>query len=185
MKKSDIEKASIITYTGKRFYLLDPKIEDIDIRDIAHGLALQCRWTGQSKFHYSIAQHSYYCSLICPKKDALDLLLHDSSEAFISDLSRPLKHYTDAGTAYRLLERVIQGAIRQRFGLKQEPKSVHIADNQMLYAEKNQIMASTAWDETLEIQQNLGVADIKIKRWAPEYAERMFLKRFKQLYKGK
>jgi 5'-deoxynucleotidase YfbR-like HD superfamily hydrolase len=179
------ERACITTFTGKRFYLLEPVIEDIDIRDIAHSLSMQCRWTGHSKFHYSVAQHCYYCSFLGSKKEAFDRLMHDASESYLSDISRPLKHYTDVGTMYRLQERIIQNAIRHRFGLGKEPKSVHEADNQMLFAEKKQIMGDPDWDESLEIHTNYGTASINIKKWSPEYAERMFLKRFKQLYKGK
>lgn len=179
------EAASIITYTGKWFHLLDPVIEDIDIRDIAHALSMQCRWTGHCKFHYSVAQHSWYCSYLGPKKEAFDRLMHDASEAFMSDMSRPLKHYTDAGVAYRLQERMIQNAIRHRYGLGKEPKSVHEADNQMLFAEKAQIMAKVDWNDNLSIHKDFGTADVKIKPWSPAYAERMFLKRFKELYKRK
>lgn len=184
----NIQRASICTFTGKQFFLLEPVIEDIDIRDIAHSLALQCRWTGHSKFHYSVGQHSYYCSLIVPKKDALYALLHDSAETYLSDISRPLKHHTQVGVAYMLQERLIQNAIKQRFDLpSKEPKSIHIADNQMLYAERDQLMTGWQgwWNEDLEMHKNFGPANITIKPWSPAYAEKMFLKRFKKLYRGK
>jgi uncharacterized protein len=181
----DIERASINTFTGKRFFLLEPIIKDIDIRDIAHALAMQCRWTGHSKYHYSVAQHSVYCSQICPKKYALRLLLHDASEAYISDISRPLKHYTNAGIAYRRQEKIIQDAVMRRFGLPiREPAIVHEVDNQVLFTEREQLMSNFNWDESLSIHEDFGKADIKIRKWTPEHAERMFLKRFKELYKG-
>ena len=140
----NLDSAWIETYTGKKFFLLNPRVEDIDILDIAHGLSLQCRWTGQCKFHYSIAQHSYYCSLLGPKEEALERLLHDASESFMGDMNRPLKHFTDAGASYCRQERVVQSVIRERFGLSLtiESPSVHIADNQMLYAEKRQLMTA-------------------------------------------
>jgi hypothetical protein len=74
---NQVNKAYIGTFTGKKFFLLKPRLVDIDIRDIAHGLAMQCRWTGQCKHHYSIAQHCYYCSFLGPEAEALDRLLHD------------------------------------------------------------------------------------------------------------
>jgi len=182
---NQVNKAYIGTFTGKQFFLLKPRLKDIDIRDIAHGLALQCRWTGQCKYHYSIAQHSYYCSFIGPDNEALDRLVHDGSEAFMGDMNRPLKHFTAAGPAYRRQEAVIQHLICRKFGVSViEPPSVHIADQQMLYAERNQLMRLN-FEEAEKWLPNETPAPIKIKRWSPEKAERKFLKRFYELYKGK
>lgn len=182
---NDVLKAYIATFTGKQFFLLEPRLEDIDIIDIAHALALQCRWTGHVKFHYSVAQHSYYCSFIGPENEAFDRLMHDAPEAYIGDLNRPLKHYTEAGVAYRRQEAIIQKAIAERFGYSViEPKSVKLADNSMLYAEKAQIMGykfeeSENWER---YDENNGVT---IEKWTPEKAEQMFLTRFEDLYKGR
>lgn len=178
-------KAFIGTYTGKKFFLLKPRLCDIDIRDIAHGLALQCRWTGQSKHHYSIAQHSYYCSFLGPSSEALSRLLHDGSEAYMGDMNRPLKHFTAAGPAYRRQEAVIQHLIYRKYGVSLiEPPSVHIADQGMLYAERNQLMR-LKFKEAEKWLPDEAAANVKITKWSPERAEQMFLKRFKQLYKGK
>jgi len=186
---SRAEQAWIETFTGRRFYLLEPRVEDIDIRDIAHGLSLQCRWTGQCRFHYSVSQHSYYCSFLGPEKEALDRLLHDASESFMGDMNRPLKHFTVAGAAYLEQEKIVQGAIRKRFGLPEvEGLSVHIADNQMLYTEKKQLMTGLEWDTNWTNGQNsedLGDPGITIEQWSPVYAETMFLKRFEELYSTK
>ena len=182
---NQINKAFIGTFTGKKFFLLKPRLKDVDIRDIAHGLALQCRWTGQTKWHYSIAQHSYYCSFLGPDKEALDRLLHDSSESYMGDMNRPLKHFTEAGVAYRRQEAVLQHLICRRFGLSLiEPPSVHVADQQMLYAERNQLMR-LKFREAEKWLPNETAAAVKIAKWTPEKAERMFLKRFRELYKGK
>jgi hypothetical protein len=168
------------------FSLVDPIIDDIDIRDIAHALSLQCRWTGHSKFHYSVAQHSYYCSYLGPKQNALDHLMHDASEAYLSDMSRPLKYYTNVGIAYRLMETIMQNAIERRFNLRRQPASVHIADNQMLFAERDQLMGKVVlWNKSLTIHKDFGTAEIRIKEWSTRHAERMFLRRFHELYKGK
>lgn len=184
MSKRDnqADKAYIATYTGKKFYLLEPRAEDIDIVDIAHSLAMQCRWTGHCKFHYSIAQHAYYCSFLGPDNEAFHRLNHDNSEAYISDMNRPFKHYTDAGVAYRKVEEPLQNLIYETFGLSViEPPSVHLADNAMLYAEKDQIMGYT-FDEAQKWTADEAQASITIEKWTPEYAEKMFLNRFHELY---
>lgn len=184
-KGNDAKKAYIATVSGKQFFLLEPRLEDIDIYDIAHALSMQCRWTGHTKFHYSVAQHSYYCSFIGPEKEAFDRLMHDAPEAYIGDLNRPLKHYTEAGVAYRRQESVIQKAIAERFGYSViEPESVKLADNSMLYAEKKQIVGysfeeAENWDRYNEDN------GITIERWLPDQAKKMFLDRFEELYKAR
>lgn len=176
------DKAYIATFTGKQFFLLNPRLEDIDILDIAHALSLQCRWTGHVKFHYSVAQHSVYCSLIGPENEAFERLMHDASEAYMGDMNRPLKHYTAAGPAYRSQESVIQKAICQRYGLAMvEPPSVHLADNAMLYTEKEQIMGYE-FEEAEDWERYQGYPLPVITRWTPEQAETMFLRQFNHFY---
>jgi 5'-deoxynucleotidase YfbR-like HD superfamily hydrolase len=185
LKGNDTKKAYIATVSGKQFFLLEPRLEDIDINDIAHALALQCRWTGHCKFHYSVAQHSYYCSFLGPESEAFDRLMHDAPEAYIGDLNRPLKHYTEAGKFYRQQEAIIQKAIAQRFGFSEiEPPSVKMADNSMLYAEKKQIMGYT-FDEAEDWERYDENNGIVIAEWTPQQAKQMFLNRFEELYSGR
>lgn len=179
---NQFEKAYIATFTGKQFFLLAPRLEDIDIRDIAHALSLQSRWTGHTKYHYSVAQHSVYCSLIGPDSEAFERLMHDSPEAYIGDMNRPLKHYTEAGPAYRKIETLVNRAICERFGLSLvEPKSVHLADNAMLYAEKEQLLGYT-FEEAEDWARYQDYPMPIITRWSPEQAETMFLRQFNRLY---
>jgi hypothetical protein len=82
------------TYTGRIVDPLCPQPDDIDIKDIAHSLSLQCRYNGHCKVFYSVAQHSVYVASLLPaNKPRLQLkgLLHDASEAFIGDITRPVK----------------------------------------------------------------------------------------------
>lgn len=80
------------TYTGRVFWPLEPRPEDVDIVDIAHALANLCRYGGHSKVFYSVAHHSVLVSQIVPPADALWGLMHDSAEAYVIDLIRPIKH---------------------------------------------------------------------------------------------
>lgn len=178
MRKDD--KAWIWTFTGRKFYLLRPSAKDIDIRDIAHALSMQCRWTGHSRFHYSIAQHSYYCSLLVPSEYALDALMHDATEAYMGDMNRPLKHFTPAGPIFRRQEAVVHAAIAAKFGLSfAELAVVKIADDEMLYLEKDTILTGKPkWNMKWGTGNK---AAIKIVPWTPKEAEKKFLKRFEQL----
>lgn len=86
----------ITTFTGKHFDLIDTTPEDIDIKDIAHALSLICRANGHTRFFYSVAQHSISCYKEAEIRGLshriqLGCLLHDSSEAYMSDVTRPIK----------------------------------------------------------------------------------------------
>lgn len=82
---------SITTYTGKRWYLLDPRPEEVDIIDIAHALAGINRWGGHTVFPVSVAAHSLQVSQYCCPEHRLQGLLHDAAEAYLGGVSRPLK----------------------------------------------------------------------------------------------
>jgi hypothetical protein len=78
------------TYTGRKFYPLDPRPEDIDIMDIAHCLARMCRYSGHTKKFYSVAEHSVLMAEAFPQYAAI-AILHDAAEAFFGDLPKPIK----------------------------------------------------------------------------------------------
>jgi 5'-deoxynucleotidase YfbR-like HD superfamily hydrolase len=182
----DISKAWIITHSGKKFYHLNPQPEMIDIYDIAHSLSLLCRWTGHTRFHYSVAQHSCYVSRIVKPEIALEALLHDASEAYLGDMNRPLKHFTAAGPAYLAIEEQVEAVIFKKFGVPYPlPEGVKDADTQMLYAEKAQLMTITEATqyEARKWGRDETQANVEIKEWTPKFAELMFLHRFEQLYK--
>jgi hypothetical protein len=70
------------TFTGRRVHSLSPSSDEIDIDDIAHSLAYQCRFLGHTDGFYSVAQHSVLVSQMVPEQDALWGLLHDAAEAY-------------------------------------------------------------------------------------------------------
>src|ERR1700724_2684254 len=79
------------TFTGRRFYPLSPRVEDVCIEDIAHALSNICRYGGHCREFYSVAQHCNMVSDWMPEFK-LEGLLHDSPEAYIGDMVRPVKH---------------------------------------------------------------------------------------------
>lgn len=115
--KQDHPDALISTYTGKRVDLFNFKIADVDIQDIAHHLSNLCRFTGAVRNFYSVAQHCVYVSgLIGGPTMALMGLLHDAAEAYVNDLSTPIKH-SGRVQEYVALEEQIQRVIMLKFGL--------------------------------------------------------------------
>ena len=86
----------ITTFTGKHFDPLEPDASLIDIRDIAHALSLTCRGNGHVKTFFSVAQHCINCALEAEARGysqrvMLACLIHDASEAYMSDVPRPFK----------------------------------------------------------------------------------------------
>src|ERR1017187_10636100 len=77
---------SITTFSGIHFWPLLPNPADIRIEDIAHALSNQCRFAGHAREFYSVAEHSVRVSQLCPPEDALWGLLHDASEAYLTDV---------------------------------------------------------------------------------------------------
>ena len=86
----------ITTYTKKKFDPMNPKAESLDIRDIAHALSLTCRGNGHVKQFFSVGQHCIACAKEAAARGYSDrvvlaCLLHDASEAYMSDVPRPFK----------------------------------------------------------------------------------------------
>lgn len=132
----------IITYTGKRFYPLDPQEEDIDINDIAHSLSLLNRFTGHTRFPYSVAQHCISVSHIIVPEFALDGLLHDATEAYVNDLAKPLKlNLPD----YQAVEDRIHKVISSKFNVCTTNEHVKEADMVALVTEAQALCQGEQW----------------------------------------
>jgi uncharacterized protein len=114
-KDAKRQRAVIRTFTGKMVDLLDPKPEAIDIRDIAHALAQINRFTGHTRTPYSVAEHCVIGSETIRGELALDFLLHDATEAYLGDVSGPLKRVM--GGQYAWLEQDWARAVATRFDL--------------------------------------------------------------------
>jgi uncharacterized protein len=97
---------------GTLFDIMDPAGSDFTITDIAHGLGRVCRFAGHTNRFYSVAEHSIHVARLVPLEHARAALLHDASEAFIGDVTRPLKALLPD---YRRIEEQIADAIARRF----------------------------------------------------------------------
>jgi hypothetical protein len=178
----DAERAWIQTYSGGVLHILDPRQNEIRATDIGHSLAMQCRFTGHVRRFYSVAEHCVLGSRAIEPQFALDFLMHDASEAYIADINRPLKHFTQVGPAYLEVESRIMAAIRQRFGLREvEPEQVKLVDNRMLYAEKQELLPPMEWTMKWGTEESRHPAEVKIRCWSPEVAEAEFMHRFFEL----
>jgi len=170
--------AWIQTFTLKKFYPLDPHIDDICIEDIAHALSNQCRFSGHINRFYSVSNHSLLVSYICDFKDALHGLLHDASEAYLVDIPKPLKESGEF-EAYKKFEKKLQDLIYLKFGLSQEePESVKQADKILLATESRDLFNGFHKDWRHQVNP----LPFRINPLSPEASKTAFLDRFKELY---
>lgn len=163
MKNED----TIITFTGLRFSPLSPEAGGIRLLDIAHALSLLCRANGHFRRFFSVAQHSLNCAeeAACrnlSKKVQIACLLHDASEAYISDVTRPVKRNLKR---YAEIEKKLQGCIWEAFGVSltpEETSQVNAVDDAMLYAEFDALMGEKIFPQKPEIKS------------APDFSEKEF-----------
>jgi len=169
------------TYTGKKFYPMEPRIEDIDIYDIAHALSMQCRYNGHTREFYSVAQHCVLMSRAVSPDNALWALLHDATEAYVGDMIRPLKR---SMPAYVEAEDRIMALIAEKYGLRgvTMPAEVKDADNRILLSEREALMVPTTHKWAVDDLEPLQVGTIY--PWAPAQAETAYLATFNDFYNG-
>ncbi len=190
----------IQTYTGRAFDLLNPRPEQIDPLDIAHALANLCRFTGHVRVFYSVAQHSCLVAeitrdlwagergAVCPQVVMRAALLHDAPEAYIGDVSTPLKRalrMADGGAEYCVspydsIEATIERAVLDRFGATdargQAAVLIKRADMIALATEHAALFTGpTPRPWGLELPQPW---PYKIEPWAPAVAQQEFLQAF-------
>jgi uncharacterized protein len=183
--------------SGRRLDLLDPSPLDIEIEDIAHGLARVARWNGQTagSHIYSVAQHCLLVEALArarvPRLDGkcrLAVLLHDAPEYVIGDMISPFKAVI--GDAYKAIEHRLLAAIHLRFGLSVKPVPelellVKTADRQAAFLEATRL----AGFETDEARRFFGrppkfsavLERDYLKPWSVETAQARYLERFKKL----
>lgn len=174
----------IQTHTGRRFHPLDPRPEDFDLRDIAQGLAHLCRFGGQCRAFYSVAQHSVLVSEICEaargqREDAIAGLLHDAPEAYIADLPRPVKQEIPE---YRAIEDRLWSAVQTRFGLcdpatgdpRFDDALLWQSDDRALMTERRDLMAV---DMDWGFGADLAPVRATVTPLGPEEARSLFLER--------
>lgn len=145
--------SSIKTYTGVMFEPVRPDSDLIDITDIAHALSMLCRANGHFKSFYSVGQHSINCmkeakALGYSKKVQLACLLHDASEAYLSDVTRPVKQELPK---YLEIEKPLQDAIWKKYLneplTQEEYDRVFEIDDAILYHEFVALMDARLTDD--------------------------------------
>ena len=165
----------IQTFTGRQVWPLNPKVEDIDIVDIAHALSSICRFTGHCRNFYSVAEHSVFASWYCPD-EPLWALLHDASEAYIADVAKPIKSFIGD---YKEIEERLEKVIAEKFGLSWPmPPCVKEIDRVMLATERVDLMPTTRpWNSV----EDVSPLPLSLYCWSPAKARAEFMRRFNAL----
>lgn len=178
LSNEPITDAWLQTYTGRRYYPVSPRVEDIAITDIAHALSNLCRFGGHVDRFYSVAEHCVLLSTWADKENALSALLHDATEAYVVDLPRPIKYLL---SEYRELESRAWVAISKRFDIDLIlPEQVKEGDNRILLNERNTFLSNA---ERWSIDDSgLLPLPVTVEGWSPVKAEKRYLERFFELY---
>lgn len=184
---SSWDKEWAMCFSGRRVYPFDLRVEDIDITDIAHALAMQCRYNGHVSRFYSVGEH---CIRICDAlfRDTGDAtlalmgLLHDAGEAYTGDFTRPVKNsMREVGEVLHDAEDRNEETIFRAFRL--HPDALHIArikdyDRRIIVDEKAALFGpDKPWDWDLEPLL------VKIEGWSPGRCKAEYLARFHDLSK--
>ena len=167
----------ITTVTGKHFDPVCPDPEQIDVFDIAHALSMICRVNGHVRCFYSVAQHSIACAKEAEARGwsreiVLGCLFHDGSEAYLSDVTRPVK----AELPYYLeVEERLQNMIWERFIGRpltvEERRAVFEIDDAMLSMEFHQLMPDDYGDDYKKLTR-----DVICEEVSPESVREEFIR---------
>lgn len=162
------------TSSGKRFCLQAPDAAQIDIKDIAHGLAYQCCYNGQTSHFYSLAQHSLLVASLVPHPYRLAALLHDAAAAYFGDMAGPLRYLVPDLPA---LKDRIMTAVGEKFAITDfNPAAVRHAHLVALATEQRDVYPGTG--ETLRLPSAPAPLPRRIEFVSPEEAKYQFLEQF-------
>lgn len=181
----------LTTFSGEKFFPLQPDVKKIHIEDIAHALSNQCRFAGHTSEFYSVAQHSVIVSEILASQGKSHLvqlkgLLHDATEAYLMDIPRPLK-VLPFMAEYRDVERRLELHISTRFFGFASPicnEEIKKADLIALATEARDLVSDPDAMHSWEIIQGLQPVQAKIIPLQPRRALEAFMFQWNYLNKA-
>ena len=179
-----------VTYTGKLVWPLSPRAEDVDVVDIAHNLAISCRYGNSLLEPYSNAEHSIIMSLYVPEPFRPEALLHDADEFIIPDMVHGLKHSSDpafyaAMEEYRQAGRRWLDVIFLRFGVTSTTESRAVIkeyDNRIVLDETAALSPRPEFYRGKPDLRDLRPLGANIAALPWRQAQHVFLRRFAELF---
>lgn len=183
-------------YSGKRYWVMDPRPNEVELIDIVQGLVNAARYRGQTKFFYPVLTHSVLVSReverLALKRGwgrgranaaAFEGLFHDSPEAYLGDVARPLKRMR-AMRAYRRIEVLWETAIFQKQGISPTEETralVHEVDHRIVLDEIKVLMKDPDMWRRGKRYVNVERLDIEIPELTKNEAINLFYDRYKEL----
>lgn len=173
-----MQRTDILIRSGNYFDFLQPEQRKFTIEDIAYALSNICRFGGHTKEFYSVAQHSVLAShIVSDPFDKFPALMHDAAEAFIGDVTKPLKNLLPDLQA---IEKRVEKAVFDQFGITMPlPKSVKIADLVLLATEQRDLMPFH--DDTWPSIADVTPLAMTIEPLGPQEAYDVFMQRYHEL----
>lgn len=177
------------TYSGQMLKPMELKAEDISLEDVSHALSLLCRGGGHLKHFYSVGQHCINCAKEAEARGLsnrviLGCLIHDASEAYVSDIIRPVKKHLPA---YIAIEDKILAAVYEHFGLgdltEKEYSQIRQIDNEILENEIPVLMSRSEQNKPalLQSEPDFSLRDVKmVEETYRSLAESLILNRKKE-----
>lgn len=165
----------ITTYSGVHMEPVQPEADKIHIGDIAHALSLLCRGNGHVKTFFSVGQHCVRCALEAEargyaRRVVLACLLHDASEAYMSDITRPLKKYLPQ---YKIYEQQLLKVIYEKYLgtplTSEEEKLVKEIDDDLLYFDMLYLLGEHMRDEAPDMKTSFNYEFVPFEEVETEY----------------
>jgi hypothetical protein len=163
------------TYTNKKYHFLNPSVSEVCIEDISQALSMNCRYSGHVKSFYSVAEHSCIIFDLALKEtgdliEAYSGLMHDASEAYLTDVPRPIKPHLEG---YSDIEQKAEKIIQDAFNFTPMSNYIKYVDTHICGIEAKQLFQVTpSWADDFDH------IDIQVKGWMPDQAKREFMDRF-------
>ncbi len=170
----------IRTFTGRLVNPLCLKPEDVDIQDIAHALSNMCRFNGHVRRFYSVAEHCIRVASLVPPEQAFEGLMHDRSETYLPDMTRPVK-YSPEMAFFREVEAQVDSVTAIPFGISaSKTPEIDIIDKVLCAIEQRDLMNGAVAKP--ELLAHPAVQDYRIDfPMYPTEAERNFLQWYYEL----
>ena len=186
--QDSLREASIQLRSGTRFFPLDPNPKDTHTSDIAHALAMKCRYTGHTRVFYSVAEHCVLVSEVLEEMGA-DLtvqrqgLLHDASEAYLPDVAAPIKPHIKG---FKILERRVHDAVAERYDLPTPwPRAIKDVDELLFHYEASCLLDPVDWWERADLMSYEEILrNVRINGWLPLEARNHWIRRYEFLWPG-
>ena len=167
----------MVTYSGQKFWPLDPRADEMRIVDVAHHLAMMPRFGGACKSHYSVAEHCVIGSHLVQPEFAFEFLMHDAEETWAPDMINPIKHHSVAGERYSVIGQGIDRVVRMKWNLPAcQSSAIKRIDAALCEVEKRQVFQIYPGE-----LDPMVLPDMRLHFWKWQKAEAKFLERFMEL----